>query len=290
MIHQRPAEGGTKHPHHRPEAHRGGPPSGDRGVMTPPAVGSPSQAAGRDDEIGLLRTRTAQKRHGQSTNCCRGNHSTQPRLTLQADVNATNDPAYADQCSAYHSNHTFNKNEGIDPRLLCSSGLGLDLGLIEHPIHAIRPNCVQSLDTCDRQQRSIRVVVLDNHLGTTAPLNVGGGLPTHALAAAQYHDQQLQSLRANAVRRLQTHADQGHSYASPARFLKRRRPHARCSTGDPWRSLCHVKDFLTTGKLFSQEGRSSQIRCFTASKAEISPPFITIPPSRKALVGGHQQH
>jgi len=80
---------------------------------------------------------------------------------------------------------------------------------------------------------------LDNHLGTPAPFNVGGCLPTHASIAYATRAQQLQNRRASAAHPLKTLGGQhGNGEAQgtvPARSLR----HKTNLLDVSWDAFCH---------------------------------------------------
>lgn len=166
----------------------------------------------------LLWRRPLEKGDGQRGNCRSGNNSAKGFVALESGIDAADDTANTNSRRRHQTCHTLDEYESIDTTLLFAACLRLDLRLLKNPIHAIRTNRMQTLNSGDRKQRGIRVVVLNNHLGTTATLNVCGCLPTHVSVAYSARDQRLKNRRAGAPHPSQTRADLADSDDAQAQY------------------------------------------------------------------------
>lgn len=155
-------------------------------------------------------------------------------MPLQSRIYATGNAAHANAQCSQNSGHALNEYKCIDTNLFTSACLRLDLCLLEYPIYSIRADCMQALNTGDRDQRSIRVVVLNNHFRAITAFSVCGSLPTHVSAASAYRGQLIGNPRASVAHRLQTH-DRRYGNSAPSAPDQARAPHlAECSTNVPW--------------------------------------------------------
>jgi hypothetical protein len=174
----------------------------------------------------LLRRRPLEKGDGQRSDCCSSYNSTKGLVALESSIDATDDTANTDNCRCHQACHALDEYKGIDATLLFAAGLCLDLRLIKNPVYAIWTNRMQTLNSGDWKKRGIRVVVLNNHLGTTAILNVCGCLSAHASVAYLARDQRLQNHRAGAPHPSQTRADLVDSDDEQEQYPTLQRPRA----------------------------------------------------------------
>lgn len=109
-----------------------------------------------------------------------GNGATQPRLAMQSGIDTPADPADSDSGRENLRAEAFNENERINSRLFAAAIFSLFFCLLEYPIHAVGPDCVQAFDVADWEQRGVGVIILDNELVAVLLPNARGCLSAHA--------------------------------------------------------------------------------------------------------------